>query len=184
MEIASHHQRHRAAQWRVSSKSEDARLVADCPSRRALTVRSNYQWSDPYATDRRLARPQASFSVKSRLRGDSQALVDLRSFVISQLWKKFFRHGYRRNQFPPQLGSRPRSRSAFSISSLLFITRALLVFRGFRLLIHDVCPLNQATRDALADRSAFLIRFANFVSRDRATVVTAGLLNCPKREEG
>src|SRR4030095_16697878 len=107
MEIASHHQRHRAAQWRVSSRSEDARLVADCPSRRALTVRSNYQWSDPYATDRRLARPQASFSVKSRLRGDSQALVDLRSFVISQLWKKFFRHGYRRNQFPPQLGSRP-----------------------------------------------------------------------------
>src|SRR4030095_10845632 len=118
MEIASHHQRHRAAQWRVSSKSEDARLVADCPSRRALTVRSNYQWSDPYATDRRLARPQASFSVKSRLRGDSQALVDLRSFVISQLWKKFFRHGYRRNQFPPQLGSRPTGTLSVNLGSV------------------------------------------------------------------
>jgi hypothetical protein len=47
----------------------------------------------------------------------------------------------------------------------------------------EVCSLNQA-RDSFADRSAFLIKFASFVSRDRATVVTSGLPNCPKREEG
>jgi len=31
----------------------------------------------------------------------------LRSFVIRQLWKKFFRHGYRRYEFPPRRGPRP-----------------------------------------------------------------------------
>ena len=35
----------------------------------ALNVRVDHQWSDPDATDRRLARPQASFSVKGRMRG-------------------------------------------------------------------------------------------------------------------
>src|SRR5262249_37896502 len=33
--------------------------------------------------------------------------VALRSFVIRQLWKKFFRHGYRRYEFPPRRGPRP-----------------------------------------------------------------------------
>src|SRR5262249_28673371 len=36
------------------------------------------------------------------------ALVDLRSFVSRQLWKKFFRHGYRRYEFPPRRGPRPQ----------------------------------------------------------------------------
>jgi len=38
------------------------------------------------------------------LRGDSQALATLRSFVIRHVWKNFFRHGYRKYEFPHDQG--------------------------------------------------------------------------------
>src|SRR5262249_23619843 len=84
-------------------------LVAECPGRGALAIWVDHQWSDSHAADRWLARAQARFCVKGRLKGDSQPLVALRSFVIRQLWKKFFRHGYRKYEFPPRRGPRPRA---------------------------------------------------------------------------
>jgi len=69
------------------------------------------------------------------------------------------------------------------VNSLWFNVVGWAVLSGSIIEI-DVCPINQTARDSFADRSAFLIKFASFVSRDRATVVTSGLPNCPKREEG
>ena len=74
---------------------------------RVLVVRVDHQRSDPYAQDRRLARAEASFTAKGSLKGDSKPLVALRSFVIRQLWKKFFRHGYRKIRISTRPGKKP-----------------------------------------------------------------------------
>src|SRR5262249_50372321 len=91
-----------------SSQSEDPGFVAECAGSRVLVVRVDHQRSDPYAQDRRLARAEASFTAKGSLKGDSKPLVALRSFVIRQLWKKFFRHGYRKIRISTRPGKKPK----------------------------------------------------------------------------
>ena len=50
---------------------------------------------------------QSNLHVRGGIRRDAGALAQWRSFVIKQLWKKFFRHGYRRNEFLQESGHNP-----------------------------------------------------------------------------
>ena len=57
VEIASHHQCHRAAQWGVSPPGEDPEFSARCARSRAFAVRLDHQWSDPDPAHRWMAGP-------------------------------------------------------------------------------------------------------------------------------
>ena len=55
VEIASHHQCHRAAQWGVSPPDQDPEFSARRARSRTFVVRLDYQWSDPDAAYRWMA---------------------------------------------------------------------------------------------------------------------------------
>jgi transposase-like protein len=74
VEIASHHQFHRAAQWGVSPPGEDPEFSARCARSRAFVVWFDRQWADPDTAHRWMARPQASFTVESRVKGGCSSL--------------------------------------------------------------------------------------------------------------